>query len=368
MSEEETIEDETGKLVPLSIEELLRIRATVNLCKERAMVEGTHYGSLGRRGQDCLLLPGAQLLAQLFKLSPEYTVTAKNYQSGGHRDYEVKCILKPIKGAGAWEGVGMCSTLESKYRYTGGSGGINVTSDKLPGTYWAIKQSDGDEAAKAWLSNAYDGAEAFPKRIGEGWVVAVKGGGQVENPNVGDALNTVLKIAKKRAFVDAVISATACNDLFTQDLEDMEENKAAVKGTDSKQEKPKPQEKKTEDKSKSCPPAQPQEPKPKPKQVFTGWRGVEIELDKRSTLNGKQLGECSPTQLKMIERILGQTANHTDQQTVLLEAVKEGLASPEGLSPDWNDSPERNSSSSKEPGGEATEKDSAPPGQPFGGR
>jgi len=34
--------------------------------------------------------------------------------------------------------------------------------------------------------------------------------------------NTVLKMAKKRALVDAVLSATRSSDLFTQDVEDMD--------------------------------------------------------------------------------------------------------------------------------------------------
>ena len=39
--------------------------------------------------------------------------------------------------------------------------------------------------------------------------------------------NTVLKMAKKRALVDAVLTATAASDIFTQDLEDISANLAA---------------------------------------------------------------------------------------------------------------------------------------------
>lgn len=34
-------------------------------------------------------------------------------------------------------------------------------------------------------------------------------------------LNTVLKIAKKRAFVDAILTATHASKVFTQDIEDI---------------------------------------------------------------------------------------------------------------------------------------------------
>lgn len=42
------------------------------------------------------------------------------------------------------------------------------------------------------------------------------------NNNWADVLNTVQKMAQKRAFVGAVISATGASDFFTQDLEDMD--------------------------------------------------------------------------------------------------------------------------------------------------
>ena len=51
-----------------------------------------------------------------------------------------------------------------------------------------------------------------------------KGGEKVENDNPADCYNTVLKMAKKRALVDAVLTATAASDIFTQDLEDISAN------------------------------------------------------------------------------------------------------------------------------------------------
>ena len=44
--------------------------------------------------------------------------------------------------------------------------------------------------------------------------------GRVENSDLADTYNTVLKMAKKRALVDATLTATAASDIFTQDLED----------------------------------------------------------------------------------------------------------------------------------------------------
>jgi len=35
------------------------------------------------------------------------------------------------------------------------------------------------------------------------------------------AINTVLKMAKKRAYVDAILTATHASGIFTQDMEDI---------------------------------------------------------------------------------------------------------------------------------------------------
>ena len=43
-----------------------------------------------------------------------------------------------------------------------------------------------------------------------------------------DSENTILKIAKKRAFVDAVLTTLGLSDRFTQDVEDIQSNKATT--------------------------------------------------------------------------------------------------------------------------------------------
>jgi hypothetical protein len=44
---------------------------------------------------------------------------------------------------------------------------------------------------------------------------------RMENPDPADQYNTVLKMAKKRAQVDATLTAVGASDLLTQDLEDL---------------------------------------------------------------------------------------------------------------------------------------------------
>src|ERR1019366_4062338 len=44
--------------------------------------------------------------------------------------------------------------------------------------------------------------------------------GDVPNPDIADLVNTLEKMADKRALVAATLLATGCSDIFTPDLED----------------------------------------------------------------------------------------------------------------------------------------------------
>ena len=54
----------------------------------------------------------------------------------------------------------------------------------------------------------------------DSWEVCVLGE-KMDNPDLADVWNTVLKMAKKRAYVDGMLSATGASDIFTQDIEEM---------------------------------------------------------------------------------------------------------------------------------------------------
>ena len=93
----------------------------------------------------------------------------------------------------------------------------------MPRAYWEIRQ---DDPAKA---QELIGGKGFTvKKVdGQGWMVA-KGGEKVETDSPADHYNTVLKMAKKRALVDAVLTTTAASDIFAQDLEDLNASLATV--------------------------------------------------------------------------------------------------------------------------------------------
>jgi hypothetical protein len=87
----------------------------------------------------------------------------------------------------------------------------------VPKEYWNLKK-------EGKLSEAQDkiGGPGFGVAKIEGKWQVCEIGEKMENADIADTFNTVLKMAKKRAYVDGILSATAASDIFTQDIEDMQ--------------------------------------------------------------------------------------------------------------------------------------------------
>lgn len=157
----------------IETESVLQQRVSaVHSAYQSVMVQGTHYGTIPGTKKPTLLKPGAEMLCTLFRLVPTYEVS-KSELEAGHREYAVTCTLTKLDTGQVWaQGIGLCTTMESKYRYR------------------------------------WEGRYPNKKRV--------------ENRDIADTYNTVLKMAKKRALVDATLTATGCSDMFTQDVEDFE--------------------------------------------------------------------------------------------------------------------------------------------------
>lgn len=190
---------------PLSAATVKQQIQVIQQVMKEAMVQETHYGVIPGTDKPTLLKAGAEKLCLTFRLSPTYVVT-KSELGQGHREYEVRCTLTHIPSQKVFgEGVGVCSTMESKYRYRGAA--FEVTGEKIP--------ADAKEKKAEYRKQGFG-----MKKVDDKWVW-VKYGEKQENPDIADVYNTVLKIAKKRAHVDAVLTATAASDIFAQDLEDL---------------------------------------------------------------------------------------------------------------------------------------------------
>ena len=161
----------TRQPTELTVDQLVAQADLVHSAMDRAMKPNQHYGVIPGTGKPSLLKPGAEKLGFLFRLAPRYEISMSNMERG-HREYRVICSLHHMPTENySGAGVGSCSTMETKFRYR--------------------------------------------------W----QGGQRVEYDNPADYYNTVLKMAKKRAHVDAILTATAASDCFTQDVEDTQREK-----------------------------------------------------------------------------------------------------------------------------------------------
>ena len=188
-----------------------------------AMKENEHYGKIPGTDKPTLLKPGAEKLALVFRLAPSFDIKRSDLP-GGHREFEIVCKLTHIpSGRFLAEGVGSCSTLETKYRYRRVE--PELTDKPVPKTYWNMRKTNPSAAQELIGGKGY-----MTKKTENGeWFIANKSIERVENPDIADQYNTVLKMAKKRAQIDATLTATAASDIFTQDIGDNEdETKPAV--------------------------------------------------------------------------------------------------------------------------------------------
>ncbi len=179
------------------------------------MVEGTDYGVVPGTTNKTLLKPGAEKLTQLYRCIPRFTIEEKIENWETHLFYyRFSCqVVTQADDAIVAEGVGSCSTYESRYRW-------RSAGRKCPAC--------GQESIIKGKAEYGGGYLCFAKKGGCGVKFAdgdpeITGQtvGRVQNPDLLDQVNTVLKMAKKRALVDAAIALARCSDIFTQDLDDL---------------------------------------------------------------------------------------------------------------------------------------------------
>lgn len=183
---------------------------------DKVMKKDEHYGTIpGCGDKPTLLKSGAEKLGLTFRLASQLDIN-KSDLPGGHREYEVICTLTHIPTGQIWgQGVGLCSSMESKYRFR--TGPVEPTGKPVPKEYWDIRKSNPLKA-----QDLLGGVGFQTRKVNGTWQI-VRQGEKVENDNIADTFNTVLKMAKKRALVDAMLTATAASDIFTQDIEDFKE-------------------------------------------------------------------------------------------------------------------------------------------------
>lgn len=199
-----------GSDSPLTVAQVLEQVNLVQQVMRNTMKEGEHFGKIpGCGDKPTLLQPGAQKLLLTFRFNPDYSVETVD-MGGGHREYRVICRLTNAAGVFIGSGVGSATTLESKWRYRS-----EATGKDVPQEYWQSRDQ-----------SLLGGNSYTARKTAGAWKIYHK----VEHDNPADYYNTCLKMAKKRALVDATLTRTAASDIFTQDVEEIAENLKSAAG------------------------------------------------------------------------------------------------------------------------------------------
>ena len=175
------------------------VRAQVNLMQDvmaEVMRDGTHYGTIPGTKSKSLYKAGAEKLMATFRLAAKPEV--EDLSANGEIAYRVTVNLLSANGCFIGAGIGECSSAEDKYSWRAAI--CDEEFDTTPENRRRLKFSK------------YQGKVEKKKQV---------------RMNPADVANTILKMAKKRAQVDAVITATAASDIFTQDIEDLPEEVVA---------------------------------------------------------------------------------------------------------------------------------------------
>lgn len=178
----------------MSVAEVTQHAIAVQEIMRAVMKEGEHYGKIPGTDKPTLYKAGAEKLCMTFRIADEYRV--EDLSTADAVRYRVVCIGRhQMSGAELGSGMGEGSSSEEKYKWR-----------------------------RAVCKEEFDATPAAMRRVKYG---RGKGGSHYTQEQVrtepADLANTVLKMACKRAKMAMVLNVTAASDIFTQDLEDLDD-------------------------------------------------------------------------------------------------------------------------------------------------
>ncbi len=172
------------------------IRADVNLIQQvlrAVMKKDVHYGIIPGTPKPTLYKPGAEKIMVTFRLNGEPLIEDLSSDDEIRYRVRVRVTHQVTRQEIGW-GVGECSSNETKYKW------IKV---KFPTEWDTTPENQRRVIWKQGNDKPYEVKQVMA--------------------NIADVANTVLKMAKKRALVDATLTCTGASDVFDQDIEDMPE-------------------------------------------------------------------------------------------------------------------------------------------------
>jgi hypothetical protein len=194
-----------------------RGRERITRIHRELMDPETDYGVIPGTKQPTLLKPGAEKLCDFYRLAAEFRpeITYGDGLTVPQIRVVTECRLHlgTLDGPVVNTGHGAANNWERRYRYRRGEracpacgkSGALIKGRAEYGGGWICYAKKGGCGAKF----ADDAPEIVDQPVGD-----------VENADPYDLLNTLVKMAEKRAYVDAALRATATSGLYTQDLEE----------------------------------------------------------------------------------------------------------------------------------------------------
>lgn len=203
------------------LEALKKGQDRVRLIQKELMEPDEDYGVIPGTKKPTLLKPGAEKLCNVYGLVAtfeEQTIEGDGQTTPTQR-VRVTCFLHrgTKDGPIVAEGMGAANSWERKHRYR--SADRACPSCGVVGTIRKSKFPDRESGDLGWYCQARAGG-CGANFHSQAPAIVQQQLGQVENPDPYDVENTLVKMATKRAYVDATLRATATSGLFTQDLED----------------------------------------------------------------------------------------------------------------------------------------------------
>lgn len=172
------------------------------------------YGIIpGTDKKPTLLKPGAERLCAAFALAPVF-INAGHIEDWDkplfHYHYQVN-LMDMQTGVLVATGLGSCNSMESKYGFRNAGRlcpncGKEIRKSKPPKTGWYC-----------WTKTEGCGAE-FKE---DDPAITNQVVGKVANEDIFSLVNTLDKMAQKRALIAAVLIGTGASAYFTQDIEDL---------------------------------------------------------------------------------------------------------------------------------------------------
>jgi len=189
--ENENNEIQKAEIQP--IKKTLENIQTIQKVLDQVMKMGCHYDKIDGCGDKPVLLKaGAEKILSTFRIGVEAVI--EDLSDDYDRRFRVICRGFYIPtGNTVGYGVGEGSTSEKKYAWRAA-----VCEEEY-------EETDETKRQKYWKKGYRDNPATS--------ILQVR-----QNPS--DIANTVLKMAKKRAMVDLCLTATACSDIFDQDLDE----------------------------------------------------------------------------------------------------------------------------------------------------